>query len=584
MKYFFISAFFLSAVAAQAQIAYWAVQPKYDQVKTDESGALVISTKKDSTFLWNDEGRLLAKTTMQVYPFREGKAVAVMPRTNLLKGFYTQEGKFIAIEYGNVANSAPYFSSGHLLVEQDGVYRYINGKGSLLYNRCESAFPFKNGFAACREYEDGTKKKGAHYAYIAADGSPVTLAYGGKTFDGGDIDYLSSVNDEGLGVVVAKGKLFLFEAKRKALRPLCVDEADSRQATVDGRVGDFLREANSYTYALHAKADEVVVELNLSHQPTAIVRGGQRTEYKQAEKKTVGAETDYALTTTGTSSIGLALNGEELLPPQFESVRPVADDKAVVMKDGKWGLIKVDEKRHFRLSVNKGMEVGFRHHVFDTNIRVDLPPYISSMHTTLLADKEGGCLIDKRSWDGNDSESGNYVEYDCRLNIPAALADEVTTVTYPVTVQYDGILSRVIDMPVKAWHVRYYTVDIAEADAKLSGGTYTFVINIDKDPIPGEMDYPFSVSVDAKGLKYDLTKVSETRWRCKLLSLKPGLNTVNVQIMEQGCPPKTYPFEVTYQKPSPKAKNPSQQVKIEKRPSAGNRPAPQNQGGSNIKL
>ena len=357
MKYFFISAFFLSAVAAQAQIAYWAVQPKYDQVKTDESGTLVISTKKDSTFLWNDEGRLLAKTTMQVYPFREGKAVAVMPKTNLLKGFYTQEGKFIAIEYGNVANSAPYFSSGHLLVEQDGVYRYINGKGSLLYNRCESAFPFKNGFAACREYEDGTKKKGAHYAYIAADGSPVTLAYGGKTFDGGDIDYLSSVNDEGLGVVVAKGKLFLFEAKRKALRPLCVDEADSRQATVEGRVGDFLREANSYTYALHAKADEVVVELNLSHQPTAIVRGGQRTEYKQAEKKTVGAETDYALTTTGTSSIGLALNGEELLPPQFESVRPVADDKAVVMKDGKWGLIKVDENRHFRLSVNKGIAI-----------------------------------------------------------------------------------------------------------------------------------------------------------------------------------------------------------------------------------
>ncbi len=584
MKYFFLGAFMLSALATQAQIAYWAVQPKYDQVKTDENGGLIISTKNDSTFLWNDEGRLLAKTTMQVYPFREGMAVAVMPRTDLLKGFYTKDGKFVAIEYGNVANSTPYFSSGHLLVVQDGVYRYINSKGSLLYNRCESALPFKNGFAACREYEDGAKKKGAHYTYIAADGSPVTLADGGKTFSDGDIEYLSSVNDEGLGVVVAKGKLYFFDAKRKSLRPVYVDEADSRQAAVNGRVGDFLRNANSYTYALHAKADEVVVELNLSHQPTAIIRGGQRTEYKQSEQKTALAQSRYALTTTGTDPVGLALNGKELLPPQFESVRPVADDKAVVMKDGKWGLIKVDENRHFRLSVNKGIEVGFRHHVFDTNIRVDLPNYISSTNTTLVSDKEGGCLIDRRSWDGNDTESGNYVEYDCRLNIPSTLSDEVTTVTYPVTVQYDGILSRVIDMPVKAWHVRYYTVDIAEADAKLSGGTYTFVINIDKDPIPGEMDYPFSVSVDAKGLKYDLTKVSETRWRCKLLSLKPGLNTVNVQIMEQGCPPKTYPFEVTYQKPSPKAKAPSQQVKIEKRPSAGNRPTPQNQGGSNIKL
>ena len=401
---------------------------------------------------------------------------------------------------------------------------------------------------------------------------------------GADIDYLSSVNDEGIGVVVAHHRLYFFDAKKKRLTPIYTDDSNSRQAEVTGRREQFLTEKNSYTQTLHAKGDEVVVELNLTHQPTAIVRGGQRTEYRKGGSAETATSATYALTTVGDSPVGLALNGDELLPPQFESVRPVADDKAVVMKDGKWGLIKVDEARHFRLSVNKGMEVGFRHHVFDTNIRVDLPPYISSMHTTLLADKEGGCLIDKRSWDGNDTESGNYVEYDCRLNIPAALADEVTTVTYPVTVQYDGILSRVIDMPVKAWHVRYYTVDIAEADAKLSGGTYTFVINIDKDPLPGEMDYPFSVSVDAKGLKYDLTKVSETRWRCKLLSLKPGLNTVNVQIMEQGCPPKVYPFEVTYQKPSPKAKAPAQQVKIEKRTSPTPRPNPQNQGGSNIKL
>ena len=281
----------------------------------------------------------------------------------------------------------------------------------------------------------------------------------------------------------------------------------------------------------------------------------------------------------------MALHGEELLPPQFESVRPVADDMALVQKEGKWGLLKVDEKRRFRLSVNKGMEVGFRHHVFDTRIRVDLPTFISSTNTTLVADKESGCLIDRRSWDGVDSESGNYVEYDCRLNIPSQLTDEVSTVTYPVTVVYDDIRSAVIDMPVQAWHVKYYTVDIAEADAKLNNGAYTFIVNIEKDHIPGEMDYPFSVSVDAKGLKYELVKVSETRWRCKLLSLKQGLNTVNVEIMEQGCPPKIYPFEVTYQKPSPKVKTPTQQVKIEKSKTAPLKPtAPTNPGGSNIKL
>jgi len=54
-----------------------------------------------------------------------------------------------------------------------------------------------------------------------------------------------------------------------------------------------------------------------------------------------------------------------------------------------------------------------------------------------------------------------------------------------------------------------------------------------------------------------LEKISETRYKCKVLALREGTNNIVVQILEQGCPPAAFPFEVTYTRPSAKGRNKS---------------------------
>ena len=127
--------------------------------------------------------------------------------------------------------------------------------------------------------------------------------------------------------------------------------------------------------------------------------------------------------------------------------------------------------------------------------------------------------------------------------------------------------------------MKYFDVDIVEADSKLNNGIYTFIVNIDKKMEEGEIDYPFSVNVTTDNLPFKLTRMSETRWKCQLLKLKSGLNTVNVEIIEQGCPPKVYPFEVNYHRPAAP-------VQINKKPTPTPKPKPVNpsSGESNIKL
>jgi len=62
--------------------------------------------------------------------------------------------------------------------------------------------------------------------------------------------------------------------------------------------------------------------------------------------------------------------------------------------------------------------------------------------------------------------------------------------------------------------------------------------------------------------------IRETRYKCELFALAEGINNVNVNILEDGCPPSVFPFEITYVKPVKKSRNKpaiKEGVKIEKK-------------------
>ena len=63
------------------------------------------------------------------------------------------------------------------------------------------------------------------------------------------------------------------------------------------------------------------------------------------------------------------------------------------------------------------------------------------------------------------------------------------------------------------------------------------------------------MNIQTDSLQCELEKISETRYKCKVLDLAEGNNNIIVQILEQGCPPASFPFEVTYTKPVAKTRN-----------------------------
>ena len=269
---------------------------------------------------------------------------------------------------------------------------------------------------------------------------------------------------------------------------------------------------------------------------------------------------------------GLSLNSKEVLPEQFEQVGIKYGNRAFVKSNGKWGIIEIVPGLEYSLKINKGEDIAFRHQKFDTQIRLDLPSQISAKEAKMDIPEETGCLIDKTSRESKDTESGNFVTYNCVLNIPSSLPDTLTTITYqPIEISNDGISLFKTPMSVKAWHYKYYNVDPIESETSISDGVLSFTVNINAQRNVGESDYPFNVKIEADSISVEQEKLSETRRKFLVSNLQEGANNLNIYVIETGCPPSVFPFEIFYSKPVPKKKQKEEVVIRKKDPTAKKR-------------
>jgi hypothetical protein len=137
-----------------------------------------------------------------------------------------------------------------------------------------------------------------------------------------------------------------------------------------------------------------------------------------------------------------------------------------------------------------------------------------------------------------------------------------------VQVVYEGLISAVIPCPAKAWHYKYFTINVHEDKSIINNGNLTFTFNIKAERRAGEKDVPHTVSILSGNHKTELTKISESLYRCQVYGLQEGINTITVQVTETGCPPSSYPFEVTYNKAKAQQTTNRRPVKIENKTKA----------------
>lgn len=563
------------AINGQSQLPKWIIGPENDTLFFKVDDNLIQGQSNGKSMIWNMDGKLLYSTDNVILPYKNGVAAIQVKGQPILTGFIDTMGKFTPIPNLKISYADPFFEDGYILCLDNDKQVYIKKDGSkATFPDVVKAYPFNKGYAPFFTYENMGKKKNPHFGYFTADGQDMKyiISENGNTklLESKDIDFLSNIGSNGKGVAVIKNKLYWFDTARKTFEPLLWGEEESvkkRHLSLDGNYEQYfsnLPQDSVIINAKYGKNQSAHLKFDSELRPAIFTFDGYDMTFVEKPTAKIEYKSDIkAYNKNG--KYGLSFNSTEVLPEQFDEVGLMYGNRAFVKSNGKWGIVEIVPNVEYTLKMNKGEDIAFRHQKFDTQIRLDLPAQISAKDVRIDIPEETGCIIDKTSRESKDTESGNYVTYNCVLNIPPSLPDTVTAITYsPINISSDGISLFQVPLSVNAWHYKYYNVDPIESETSISDGVLSFTVNINAQRNVGENDYPFFVKIEAESISVEQEKLSETRRKFTVSNLQEGSNNLNICVIETGCPASVFPFEIFYSKPVPKKKQ-KEEVVIRKK-------------------
>lgn len=563
-RFLILTALFLPVTLAQAQIARWLIKPAYESIDMLYGTEIFAADSAGSKVLFSPNGRRLCTVSDRLWDFNNHFAITTTSGSANISSIVNDRGGVIPVSGMQVAANTPAFHDGYILVFDGQFYRYMGTDGQVASYQLNNAYPYSGGYASCMRYFNQRKQRDPINMLIDRDLQPVPMRWDNREFNYNDIEFISSVNEEGVAFVVAKGKLYSFNGQTKALSPVFArdDETNSRnQAKLSGSFSEHYQSVGDTCYVLTAQCgrhEQVAVTFSRNLLPLSIRRNDSEYTYRRQAPQTLTVATTLIRSTGKDGEYGINTANIEVLPPQFQDIPHLYGDRAVVKLRNRCGLLRVYPNDHFQLSLNGGNDIAFRHRTHECTIRLNMPAYIPSALTTIDVEANSGITIDKARKEGRDTPEGNFIEYPCVLTIPGDITETPSSFGYPMQVVYDGLRAPETKVNAQAWHYNYYTVTVNEQDASISQGTLTATFDVSIDRRLGDPDFPKTFDLQTNGLTYEIEQVSESRYKCKLHGLQEGNNTFKAVITEEGCPPLYYEFEVEYTRPTTRTSRPTQ--------------------------
>lgn len=194
------------------------------------------------------------------------------------------------------------FSDGLKVVERDGKRGYINLEGKeVIPCKYKTAYNFENGISRVSTEKD-------NYEYIDVNGNVVIPASAGA-FNHRRDNYIVFKKDDKFGLLDIKGNVFM-DAKYPTFESIAVFE-------------------NGYSYITDAEGNVSII----NEKGAVIMPLGQGVEFQKIKN-------DILLYGMDGKKGLLHVNGDEVLAPKYDDIRPMEDDKNwIVKKNDKYGIV-----------------------------------------------------------------------------------------------------------------------------------------------------------------------------------------------------------------------------------------------------
>lgn len=540
---------------SHAQIAQWAIPPVYDNLQLASGNNLIVADSANAKVFFNMNGQRLFKTTETLYDFSDGFAVLTNDSSSVL-GIYDTKGNLVT-SFNNrkvkVANDFPYYSDGYLIVKKNKYY-FVDKYGVVDKTQHLRVYPFHNGYAVCQDYENPERKTGIVNYLVDKYKKVVPMIYKGKTYDPSDIDFISSVNDEKVAFVIIKKKIYVFDANTRSLSPLYFQnssESKPKQANLKEELPSSFDSNSNVIYAQCNKEEQITISFDKHLVPTDILFNDEKLHYTEIKKESTKPSSPLQVIEENGLS-GLSNHGKTVVPAQFNAISTCIGNQAIVQQAGKQGMLQVLMDAKLNLHVNNDISIGFRHQMYETNIRVDMSSLLDPTKIDFIEDPSAGFIVDKLSKKTNMTADGNRAEYSCKLFIPSTLTEETKDFEYPIQMSYDNIKITPFSKKVKAWRDNFYDIVINDKEKAFDkkNGLLSFPYSVTMERLSTDVPTTFELEVTPDDLEAELQQTSTTQGTCVIpvTALEEGENYIFIELTEEGCPPISFPYTITFNK------------------------------------
>lgn len=525
------------AMSANAQVPQWTLHPKYDSIEMLGNGYFVVSNNGKYGMMDAKEKEVVALKFDKFSPFRSH--AAILYSNNNFVGYLSDEGRIKEFQSGQYqVAEQPSFYDGYLLVSNMDGYFYLHASDDAVIGPFCGGMPFSEGYAVVRVPKNPKRVLGGDYTIqilSAKTGQLEKLNL--EEYDVDDIDFISSVSN-GKSIIVLKKRFYEYDFKGGKLTPI---HFDGNTTNKKSRVM-----SNERPLSIHGNKDGFIVMFKagqMTFDPlmrlNSITYAGQEKQVISVPEETKEEKRSPIVSKAfpGTDLLGLNYNGKDILSAQFEKVQVLWNNDAVVMKNGKYGVVTVDPNQSCRFVLNDNMAIGFEHKTATTSIKAVCPPYMKPSLMT-LSSEDDNCHINIDTRKENTNVETAVLNYQCTLNIPEEIGLDKSSTNTKFALNYDGLKLPANIISFDTWYVNNYTVQLLRHNIEGSALNAEILVNNTSN---GSKNFFRDVTVEAEdSVVCNLTKITEEMYSARFYGWKNGTLRFSVDITEDGCPTLSY--------------------------------------------
>jgi len=501
------------------------------------NGYYLVSNNGKYGMMGVDDKEIVPLKYDYVSPFRSH--TALLYNNNTLIGYISDKGRvkeFPVGKYQVTPNAA--FYDGYLRVKNSEGYFYLRASDDKVIGPLSGGMPFTEGYAVIKVPENMKHVLDGEYIFqvlSAKTGEQVKLKLG--EYDEEDIDFISGVCN-GRSIIVLKKRFYEYDFRNETLTPIHTDgNPENKKSRVMADERPVKMTTTQEGFVITFKKGQMNFDPMM--RLTSIAYVGQNKKLMSIPEEVVEEKKSniQCLAYPNTKLFGLGYNGKEILTPQFEKVISPWNDEAMVMVNGKYGVLTVDPNQTCHFVLNDNMPIGFEHKTAVTSVKAVCPPSMKSTLMTLNSEDEN-CQIKIDTRKENTNIETTVLSYQCVLNIPEEISLDKSSANTKFALNYDGLKLVPNTIPYSAWYINNYTVQILKHT--IDGSTLTAEILVNNN-VQGSQNFFRNVTIDAQdSVICNLTKITEELYSARFYGWKNGTLRFSIDITEDGCPTISY--------------------------------------------